>query len=429
MPPPPCLLDVTRLMSRLGRGPLTGIDRVEAAWLSALSTGAGLAFAVARTKAGVLLLDREGMNRLSPLLAGPGLRADGLPAADLLSRLTCRGDAIRARAETALRRMAMARAPVALLPRMLRRHLPPDFAALNTGHMNLSPRIMRALRRGGAARITVLIHDTIPLDHPEFTRPDIPPVFARKLATTSTHADLVIHTSFATRDRTDAHFARLGRVPAGIVAPLGLDLATPNPDAPRPVPADRPYFVTLGTIEPRKNHGFLLDLWEAMLRNPPPVMPALLILGRRGWNNAAVFRRLDDPSALRGHVFELPGLTDPQAMGLLAGAHGLLFPSHAEGYGLPPLEAARLGVPVVLPPLPVYRETLADYPVYRETSDIYAWLETICRLTTGTEKRIFGKPPTWQDHCKTVLSLLDIGSGVETNGSRAESHTGGEQEG
>lgn len=239
----------------------------------------------------------------------------------------------------------------------------------------------------------------------------------------------MIHTSFATRNQTDAHFARLGRVPDGIVAPLGLDLAPPDPDAPRPIPADRPYFVTLGTIEPRKNHGFLLDIWEALLREEQGRMPALLILGRRGWNNAAVFRRLDDPGALRGHVFELPGLSDSQVMGLLAGARGLLFPSHAEGYGLPPLEAASLGVPVVLPPLPVYRETLGAYPVYHETSDLYPWLATIRRLTTGSEKRIFGKLPTWQGHCKAVLSLLDIGSDAETTRSQATPRTGGIQEG
>jgi glycosyltransferase involved in cell wall biosynthesis len=268
----------------------------------------------------------------------------------------------------------------------------------------------------------VLIHDTIPLDHPEFTRPDIPPVFARKLATTSAHADLVIHTTATTRHATDAHFARLGRVPPGVVAPLGVDLPAPDPEAPRPIPRDRPYFVTLGTIEPRKNHGFLLDLWEALLRAEPDPMPALLILGRRGWANAEVFHRLDNPGPLRGHVFELPGLGDAAAMGLLAGSRGLLFPSHVEGFGLPPLEAASFGVPVVLPPLPVYRETLADYPIYRETSDVYGWTQTIRALTeqVPTGKAASGRfdgLPTWQEHCKIVLSLLNVDSGLEGFGA------------
>jgi len=424
MSAPACLLDVTRLMSRLGRGPLTGVDRVESAWLSALCDGDASAFALARTKLGALLLNRAGMRRLRSLLDG-----QDLPPPDLLSRLTCRGDPTRARAETALRALSLARAPLALLPRMLRHHLPAGFAALNCGHMNLSPRIMRALRRGGARTIAVLIHDTIPLDHPEYTRADIPPVFARKLVATAVHADLVIHTAAATRIATDAHFARIGHVPPGVVAPIGVDLAAPDPDAPRPIPADRPFFVTLGTIEPRKNHGFLLDLWEALLRDPPEPMPALLILGSRGWNNESLFRRLDTPGALRGHVFEMPGLSDPQAMGLLSASRGLLFPSHVEGFGLPPLEAASLGVPVILPPLPIYRETLADYPIYHETSDAYAWQETIRALTQRSATKTAINPPNWQEHCKTVLSLLKLDSDFEKiragAGSQGKNDEGG----
>ncbi|MFN3825557.1 MAG: glycosyltransferase [Pseudorhodobacter sp.] len=409
MRPPACLLDVTRVMSCLGRGPLTGVDRVESAWLAQLCAGTIPAFGLARTRAGALLLDAEGLDRLRLLLATPGLRGKDLPPPDLLSRLTCRNDAQRARAETALRRLSCARAPVVLLSRLLRCRLPAGFAALNTGHANLSNSVMRALRQGGAGKIAVLIHDTIPLDHPEYTRPDIPPVFARKLAATAAHADLVIHTANATRAATETHFTRLGRVPPGVTAPLGLDLAAPDPDPPRPIPTDRPYFVTLGTIEPRKNHAFLLDLWETMLRDPPQQMPALLILGRRGWSNEAVFRRLDDPGPLRGHVFELPDIADSRAMGLLAASRGLLFPSLAEGYGLPPLEAAALGVPAILPPLPVYRETLGDYPVYHETSDVYAWMETIGALTANPAKPTLlpsGGLPDWVGHCNRVLSLL-----------------------
>ncbi|WP_237684815.1 glycosyltransferase [Szabonella alba] len=402
------MLDVTRLMSRLGRGPLTGVDRVEAAWLDYLCKDGAPVFGLARTHAGCLLLDRRGLAGLQRLIAGAG---SDLPPADLLSRLTVRGDATRARAETALRRLSLARAPVLWLPRLLRRHLPAGFVLLNTGHANLSHRMMRAARRGGAARIAVLIHDTIPLDHPEFTRPDIPPVFARKLAVIAAHADLVIHTAAATRARNEAQLSRLGPLPAGVTAPLGLNPVLPDRAAPRPIPPSRPYFVTIGTIEPRKNHGFLLDLWDRILAGAQGEVPALLILGARGWSNAPVFRRLDDPGARRGHVFELPGLTDGQVAGLLAGSKGLLFPSHVEGFGLPPLEAAALGVPVVLPHLPIYHETLGDYPIYRETTDVYAWAEAIGMLTQGIPGEVAQRaqaiaPPDWEMHCKTVLRAI-----------------------
>jgi glycosyltransferase involved in cell wall biosynthesis len=417
MPPPARLLDLTRSMSRLGKGPMTGVDRVEAAYLAALLEEETPLFALVKTKLGFLVLDRKGARAVLDLMNG-----GALPPADLLSRLTCRGDLLRAKAETALRRLAIGRASGFGLAGLLRRHVPRGFSALNTGHSNLGPKMFRSLRAGGAGQIAVLIHDVIPLDHPEFTRKGIGAVFDRKLAAVAAHADLVIHTAKTTRASTEAHLARLGRVPPGVVAPLGIDLATPA-QLPR---SAVPYFVTIGTIEPRKNHALLLDVWEEMhKRRPEAELPHLLILGHRGWANEALFARLDQSPLLGRCIFERGGETDAVVAGLLAGSCGLLFPSFAEGYGLPPLEARALGKRVIVPPLPIYRETLGDYPVYLSLSDSYSWMETILALSDAARKAAIGEgkkgegegqtdksktdpgagAPRWEDHFKIVLSL------------------------
>ncbi|MDZ4135060.1 MAG: glycosyltransferase family 1 protein, partial [Paracoccaceae bacterium] len=253
MPAPARLLDLTRLVSRLGRGPLTGVDRVEYAYLRHLLAEATPLFGLARTALGFVLLDRAGAGAIAARANG-----DPLGRPDLLSRLTHRHNPARARAESDLRRFALARTHRLGLGQMLRRHLPAGTTYLNTGHANLSPRVMRAAHAAGG-RIAVLVHDTIPLDHPEFTRPGIPAVFARKLACIAAHADLVIHSATATRALTETHFARLGRTPPGVTAPLGLDLR--QPETP---PARAPYFVTIGTIEPRKNQALLLNVWQRL---------------------------------------------------------------------------------------------------------------------------------------------------------------------
>ena len=150
----------------------------------------------------------------------------------------------------------------------------------------------------------------------------------------------------------------------------------------------------------------LLDIWEK-LPNPP----RLYIVGGRGWSNEAITARLDalPPGS---PVQELTGLPDGAVASLLQGAQALLFPSHAEGFGLPALEAAALGTPVIAADLPVFRELLGDFAVYLNVTDSYSWLETISQLATteltGAEwaVRLRKTPPNWAEHFKNVLTRV-----------------------
>ena len=406
--PPGWLLDLTRLVSRLGRGALTGVDRVELAWLEHLATRPVPLWGLVRTALGFVLLDGRGAQMVRDCATGIA----PLGAADLLGRISRWDQPLRARAESDLRRVALARCMRPLLGRMLSRHLPTGTVYLNVGHADLAQGVMRAVRGIPAAKVLVLVHDTIPLDHPEFSRPGIPAVFARKLAVVAAAADLVIHTTEATRERTERHLAALGRVPPGVVAALGVPVPRPEPELlPPGLDLTRPYYVTIGTIEPRKNHALLLEVWDKLPdRLPGLVVPRLFVVGGRGWADASVLARLDAAAQPGQAVIELPGLPDGAVAALLAGAEALLFPSLAEGYGLPPLEAMALNVPVICAALAVFRETLGDYPVYLDATNSYSWLETIAKnMTAGEgrgENRQARKVPGWADHFNVVLNCV-----------------------
>jgi glycosyltransferase involved in cell wall biosynthesis len=388
------VLDLTRLVSRLGRGPLTGIDRVEYAYLVHLLALDRPIYGLVRTAAGFVLLNHAGC-------AGLAARVNGTVAlgkTDLIGRLLHRRNPTRACAEADMRRLAVARVARPFLHRMLRRFAGATY--LNVGHANLTDRGLAAIRKAGL-KIAVLVHDTIPLDHPEFARPDTVEPFRRKLAAVAASADLIIHTTQDACAKTNAQLARLGRVPPGVIAPLGVPVPVPG-NLPSGIPTDRPYFVTIGTIEPRKNHALLLDIWDQL----GPDAPRLYIIGARGWASAAVMARLDGlPQG--GPVQVLSGLDDSALGKLLANARALLFPSLAEGFGLPPVEAAALGVRVVASNLAVIRELVGEFAVYLDVTDSYSWMETIKTLamatqaTTGPNKRM--TPPEWADHFKTVL--------------------------
>jgi glycosyltransferase involved in cell wall biosynthesis len=388
---PDRLLDLTRLVSRAGR-PLTGVDRVEFAYLTQL-LAAGTLYGLVRSSLGYVLLDHDGCAALRDRVVS---QAWGAP--DRLSRIKRGMDPVRARAEADLRRVCLARCLPLRLRAMLRRHLPRGITYVNTGHTNLTDRVLSALH-GIDARVSVFVHDTIPLDHPQYQRPGTVDAFRHFLGRAA-RADLLICNSRQTENDLARHLG--DRRPRTISAPLGLDLTTPD-KAPGG-PWTSPYFVTLGTIEPRKNHALLLDLWDDI----PDAH--LLICGSRGWENQATFARLD---AHPPRIHELPGLTDGQVAALLTGAAGLLFPSLAEGYGLPPVEAAALGVPVLLNDLPIYREVLGDIPVYADAGDRYLWHKEINRMaeqhqaddTRRAEQAPCFVPPTWEAHFKTVLTL------------------------
>ncbi|APZ52794.1 glycosyltransferase family 4 protein [Salipiger abyssi] len=417
----PRLLDLTRLVSRAGR-PFTGIDRVEYAYLDRLLREPGPLFGLVRSSLGYLLLDRAGCADLKRRIDG-----HDWPAPDRLSRLRRLAPG-RAGAETALRRVALARCLPRGLRRMLRAHLPAGMHYLNIGHTNLTDRVLSALRSVPGLRIAVLLHDTIPLDYPDYQGPGITERFHGFLLRMGRFADLVICNSAQTERDMRRHLDPLGLRPGSVVAHLGIDVPRPG-EAPQGPWTGQRYFVVLGTIEPRKNHALLLDLWEGgaplpeeaateragpffeYLQKDEGAEPHLLICGARGWNNDDVFARLD-----RGipRVHELPGLEDGQIAALLAESAGLLFPSHAEGYGLPPMEAAALGVPVLAGDLPVLREVLGDIPVYASVSDRYLWAQNITRMAedrradpdSETRRSTAWQPPGWEAHFKTVLTLI-----------------------
>jgi glycosyltransferase involved in cell wall biosynthesis len=402
------LLDITRLISRSGRV-LTGVDRVELAYLRYFLTAPVPLFGLARTTLGYVLVDQVGLEALYDRITGK----EPWGPMDALS-LTARkkGRSIR-QAESDLRRFAQARCLPSRLGRMLVRHVPENTVYFNVGHSNLTARVLWAVRHNLNARVAVFIHDTIPLDYPEFQRPGTPERFRAMLKRVRDAADILIFNSLYTRERAAHHMSDWGPLPKGVVAPLGVDLPTPDASM---LPADldpkTPYFVTVGTIEPRKNHALLLDVWDDMIADRSIAdVPPLYICGSRGWNNEEVFQRLD-ALPTDSPVRELQGLSDAAIAAMVQNATALLFPSEVEGFGLPVVEAAALQTPVICKNLSVYREVLGDIPVYLNETDRYLLRNLIESLLQGhgAEQTIDPEyrfqPPTWKDHFELVLAHL-----------------------
>ena len=409
---PAILLDVSRLVSRIGTGPLTGIDRVEAAWLSHLAGRDHLL--LCRVSRGQLLLPPEAGPAILRWIEGD---MAGLPARPGWRERLARRSGPVACAMTDLRRMAIASAGRSGtgLAEVARRHLPEGAAYLNVGHANLDRRLLAGLK--GFRRV-VMIHDTIPLDHPEYTRDGQSERFRTRFMTAMSLADQIVAISDATAAQIELWRGRLGvthRAPI-VTAHIGTVLTPADPGA---IPTDfdlsRPFFLSLGTIEPRKNHALLLDIWQDFCRAMPPEdVPELHIIGRRGWNNSDVFRVLDRDPMINRAVFEHNSLSDAAVRAHIAQSWGLLFPSHTEGFGLPLIEAAAFGVPIFCGENAIYHEILGDYPLYLSLSDPYPWQQGILgragrKRESEADRRMRAetvKLPDWKTHFDRIFRFV-----------------------
>jgi glycosyltransferase involved in cell wall biosynthesis len=272
------------------------------------------------------------------------------------------------------------------------------------------PGPIEALRRQGC-RFVPLIHDLIPLLHPEYARQGQAEKHRRRIATTARLADAILVNSAATAADLEPWLS--GRdTPLPIrVAPLGI--VTPEVQAP-PV-ALRPYFVVLGTIEPRKNHLLLLNLWRQMAATLGPAAPRLVVIGRRGWENENIIDMLERCAAIDGLVEETGPLPDREVASLLRGARALLFPSFAEGFGLPLAEALALGVPVIASDLPALREVGGAVPDYLDPLDGAGWRNAVvdyARPDSAARRAQLARlpgwtPPSWSKHFAIVDGVLD----------------------
>jgi glycosyltransferase involved in cell wall biosynthesis len=388
----------------------TGVDRVELAYIQRLLLEPIPLYGLIRTSLGYVLLDHKGCAAFEERVVGNV--SWGVP--DRLSLLVRGLDEPQRVAEAELRRLALARCLPVSLGTMLKKHLPKGVSYLNVGHSNATERVLVTLKQRCNARITILIHDTIPLDFPELQRTGTVEKFRQFVRRTLRLSDQLIANS-ATTEKDIRRHAGPSQVPPITVAHLGIDAPKPaQPVWPAGFDRTRPYYMIVGTIEPRKGHALLLDVWRNLASSlSVDAMPQLLICGGRGWENKAVFAELDHLGPLQRHVYEMPGLSDGQIAALLLRSKGLLFPSKAEGFGLPPVEAHSLGVPVISTPLPSVREILGDAITYLPIGDPYHWKSYILQElgaapppNSAEKKQNLFSPPDWRMHFSKVLPLI-----------------------
>ena len=245
-------LDLSRLLSRAGRATPTGIDRVELAYAEHLiASGERHCFTAVTPDGRLALLPRR--------IAEDFVREIG---AAWRGRLDTRQQERRVRRIARHARLALFTASERRLFGILRDSSGGSVYLLVSHHHLENRKLIARLTQRSRARFVCLIHDLIPVEFPEYAKPGQAANHFRRIETAAALADAFIVNSAVTGAALQTHLDRAGRAPPVLAARFGADLPAAAQSG---VPLiDRPYFVCVGTIEARKNHLLLLNLWRQL---------------------------------------------------------------------------------------------------------------------------------------------------------------------
>ncbi len=284
--------------------------------------------------------------------------------------------------------------------------------------------------RALGVELSFLVHDLLPILRPEFFPEQADQLHGRWLACVAANADRLVCISGAVADEVRQQLAGGGNdalpPPEIAVVHHGADIEASVPSSGLPDGAldclqrlaATPAFLMLGTIEPRKGHLQTLAAFERLWRDGSPVK--LVIVGREGWTALAPAQRRTIPAIvarLRHHpelgrrLFWLEGISDEYLAKVFAACACLIIASEGEGFGLPLIEAARRGLPIIARDLPVFREVAQDHAYYFKghsgeelATAIGDWLALDARGAAPSSTAIRWR--TWAQNAAELVALL-----------------------
>jgi alpha-1,2-rhamnosyltransferase len=292
--------------------------------------------------------------------------------------------------------------PMRLLERVLKgQHIPERCVPLahragdqlvlldSSWHANFFP-LAEQLKREGVGIISV-IYDLIPLTHPQFCDAGLVKVFNDWFDWIARTADGYVAISTTIRDQVrEEMLRRIGTQQVGQrwfdYFYLGSELDLSEADA----KVDRglldmfqttdPVFLMVSTIEPRKNHAYLLEAFELAWATGSKAR--LCIVGKIGWKCDALIERIRQHPELNRRLFMYNSLSDKSLEHAYSHATALVFPSHVEGFGLPLVEAMQRKLPAMASDIPVFREIGGDYMAYFDLANP----QSLSDLVTGMDR-------------------------------------------
>lgn len=254
-------------------------------------------------------------------------------------------------------------------------------------HADIFP-LAEKLKAQGIGIVSV-IYDLIPLTHPQFCDEGLVKVFDQWFDWIAKTADGFMAISRTISVQVDAEIKRrLGPAAAaqrwhghfhlGSELDLVRDGTPLNADLKKMFRDTAPVYLMVSTIEPRKNHAYLLDAFELLWAQGSKAR--LCIIGKIGWKCEALVARIQQHPEWNRRLFMFNQINDKSLEYAYAHARALVFPSYVEGFGLPLVEAMQRGLPAMASDIPVFREIGGDFMVYFDLSSPLALVNLVLQF-------------------------------------------------
>lgn len=260
------------------------------------------------------------------------------------------------------------------------------------------------------------IHDLLQLDIPEYFSKSWKLLFKQFIDTTIHLNASLVFNSQCTEESFLKYINCINQEYSGrtIVSYIGIEKSFQDVQKYPAATINENYFVIISTIEPRKNHLLLLNIWRKFHDCGMKDIPKLFIIGNRGWENENIIDMLERCPGLVGNVYEFNHLNDALLVPVLSNARAMLFPSHSEGWGMPVVEALAMKVPVICSDISALREAGQNIPEYIDPLDGKKWMETIIEYSNNNsemrnaqiERMYQFKTPSWKQHFSRLSEFI-----------------------
>lgn len=270
-----------------------------------------------------------------------------------------------------------------------------------------SASLLRTWRRAGVP-VHFIVYDLLPITMPEAFHTQSRERFAEWMTTISDLGDGLHCISRTTADEVATWLRehKTGRQPAITSFELGAEAGKDRRSGDldpllEHAMSVRPSLLMVGTVEPRKGHEQVLDAMELLWESGADV--SLVIVGHRGWLVKQLAERLQMHAEKGKRLFWLDDADDATLEAVYQRATALLAASRGEGYGLPLIEAAQRGKPVIARSLPVFREVAGHYPSYFQTDTAEGLATFLARWLV--DRPPAGDHPAWRSWKESAASL------------------------